>query len=181
MSEAKAFSKPLLASSVPPEGLDVTLRANESERAALARVNNLVAVKELEAHLRVARRGADGLAVTGRLHAKVRQTCIVTLEDFDAEVDEAIETTFAAPHDDSHHARKSRDDEAFYDESGEDAADPIIDGTIDLGALVSEFFTLGLDLYPRSPGATFVEPAPEDAKEGPFANLNVKLGSKEIG
>jgi len=178
MSEAKAFSKPLVATSVPPEGLDVTLRPNEAERAALARANGLVAVEALEAHLSVRRRGADGLAVTGRLHAKVRQTCVVTLEEFDAEIEEPIETTFAPPHDASHRARKSRDEEALYDESGEDAPDPVIDGTIDLGALVSEFLTLGLDPYPRSPGATFVEPAPQSSQDGPFANLNVKLGDK---
>ena len=35
----------------------------------------------------------------------------------------------------------------------EDEPDPIIDGKIDLGALTAEFFALGLDPYPRKPGA----------------------------
>ena len=47
----------------------------------------------------------------------------------------------------------------------------MIDGRIDLGALAAEFFALGLDPYPRKPGAEFVappEPAPPDS---PFAAL----------
>ena len=41
----------------------------------------------------------------------------------------------------------------------EDDPDPVIDGKIDLGALTAEFFALGLDPYPRKPGAEFVAPA----------------------
>jgi uncharacterized metal-binding protein YceD (DUF177 family) len=182
MSEAKPlpFSRPLLASNVPPEGLEATLRPNETECAALARDNGLVALKDLEARLRITRRGADGLVVKGAVRAKVRQICVVTLEEFEADVDEPVEVIFAPPADASRRSRtKEPEDEASFDEFGEDAPDPILDGAIDLGAVVAEFLTLGLDLYPRSPGATFVEPAPEDARDGPFANLRGKL--KESG
>ena len=48
-----------------------------------------------------------------------------------------------------------------------DAPDPIVDGKIDLGALAAEFMVLGLDPYPRKPGAEFVPPATAP-KETPF-------------
>lgn len=181
MNEAKplSFSRPLLASSVPAEGLEATLRPNEAERAALARENDLVALKDLEARLRITRKGAEGLAVTGVVCAKVRQTCVVTLEEFDAPVEESVDVTFAPPANPAQRPRtKTFEDEAGFDEFGEDAPDPIIDGAIDLGAVVAEFLALGLDLYPRSPGATFVEPAPETEKDSPFAVLGAKLGDK---
>ncbi len=83
---------------------------------------------------------------------------------------------------------RSKDKDGFDDETefhaqiedlDADAPDPLIDGAIDLRAIVSEFLTLGLDLYPRSPGATFQEPAPEGAKDGPFAALRRRFDGGE--
>ena len=49
---------------------------------------------------------------------------------------------------------------------------PLIGGAVDLGALAVEFLMLGLDPYPRKPGAVFEEP-PQDrkAEAGAFAAL----------
>jgi hypothetical protein len=47
----------------------------------------------------------------------------------------------------------------------------LIGGTVDLGALATEFLILGLDPYPRKPGATFQPPGGASADEGPFAAL----------
>jgi hypothetical protein len=182
------FSRPLQAAAVPPEGLDVVLRPNAEECAALARENDLRALTALEARLRIARRGADGLEVSGHLLAKVRQTCVVTLEDFDAEVDEPVHLCFAPPPGPSKSAsaaqrravkKSERWKEPVEDEPAparivdleEDAPDPLIGGAIDLGAIVGEFLTLGLDPYPRKPGARFSETAPTGEEDSPFAAL----------
>ncbi len=182
------FSRPLRAAAVPPEGLDVVLRPNAEECAALAQENDLRALTALEAQLRVARRGADGLEISGRLLAKVRQTCVVTLEDFDAEVDEPVHLRFAPPPGPGKSAsgaprraakKSERWKEHVVDEPAparivdleEDAPDTLIGGAIDLGAIVGEFLTLGLDPYPRKPDAKFSEPAPGGEEESPFAAL----------
>ncbi|HMK89644.1 MAG TPA: DUF177 domain-containing protein [Methylocystis sp.] len=181
-AEARSFSRPLLVTQVPPEGLETTLRASDAECAALARENGIVSLSGLEARLRATRRGADGLSVSGVLRAKVRQTCVVTLETFDAEVEEPIEVSFAPPAEAprSHpKAKRADEDDMRFDDLAEDAPDPLIDGKIDLGAIVAEFLTLGLDPYPRRPGAIFVEPAPEGEKEGPFAGLAAKLDHRD--
>ncbi len=39
-----------------------------------------------------------------------------------------------------------------------DPPEPIVNGFIDLGQLAAEFLVLGLDPYPRKPGAEFVPP-----------------------
>ena len=45
------------------------------------------------------------------------------------------------------------------------------DGTADLGAIAAEFLLLGIDPYPRKPGAEFAQPAQEGAATTPFAAL----------
>ena len=42
---------------------------------------------------------------------------------------------------------------------------------LDFGALATEFLILGIDPYPRKPGAQFAAPKVEDAGEHPFAVL----------
>ena len=62
----------------------------------------------------------------------------------------------------------------------EDEPDPIIEGKIDLGALAAEFFALGLDPYPRKPGASFELNAKPEPADSPFAVLakRAKRGSE---
>jgi len=52
-----------------------------------------------------------------------------------------------------------------------DPADVIKGGVVDLGALVAEFLALGVDPYPRRPGAVFAPPSAADATSSPFAAL----------
>lgn len=182
------FSRPLAAAQVPPEGLDIVVSANEGERTALARANDLPSVSRLEARLRVTRAGGGGLEVTGEIDADIRQTCVVTLEEFDAHVREPVHLRFAPeqapPLEVRAGGRRGRDaapDEAAGHHIGaadEDPPDPMIGDSIDLGAIAAEFLTLGLDPYPRKPGATFAEPAPAGPAAGasPFAKLRGALG-----
>jgi hypothetical protein len=54
-----------------------------------------------------------------------------------------------------------------------DPSDAIRNGVIDLGAMVSEFLVLGIDPYPRKPGAVFTPPesASGEGANKPFAAL----------
>ncbi len=183
------FSRPLQVAAVPVEGLDVVVQPNAEECEALAQENDLRALTALEARLHVARSGAEGLEVSGHLRAKVRQTCVVTLEDFDGEVDEPVHLRFAPPPRPVKSATpgaarrgarasdrwKQQEEEepapAQIIDLEEDAPDPLIGGAIDLGAIVCEFLTLGLDPYPRKPGARFSEPEPGGGEDSPFAAL----------
>jgi hypothetical protein len=53
----------------------------------------------------------------------------------------------------------------------QDQPDPIVEGRIDLGALAAEFMALGLDPYPRKPGAAFAPPAEAAGADSPFEAL----------
>jgi uncharacterized metal-binding protein YceD (DUF177 family) len=162
------FSRPTRVQPLPRDGLSVDIEANAAERAALARLNNLPGIERLTASLRIAK-WRRGVAVEGELSARVTQTCVVSLEQFDVDIEEPIEATFLPP-------------EAMpappESEADEDAPDPLVDGRIDLGALASEFLTLALDPYPRKPGVAFEPPAPAIEPESPFSRLRA-LGDND--
>jgi hypothetical protein len=54
--------------------------------------------------------------------------------------------------------------------------DEIVNGKIDLGAVVAEFLALGLDPYPRKPGVDFDYKDPADAEHNTFAALGKLKG-----
>ncbi len=63
--------------------------------------------------------------------------------------------------------------DAAADPAAENAepAEPLVDGIADVGAVATEFLLLGIDRYPKKPGAVFAPP-PEDSVGGsPFAAL----------
>jgi hypothetical protein len=176
LAEAPPLSRTLALAEVPPEGLEITIVASEAECAALANLNALPAVSAMSATLRARRWRGDGLEVSGDLRATIRQTCVMSLEDFDSALVEPIELRFTPPREEPRaRSRRHEPEPIEQDALGDDPPDPLIGGAVDLGAVVSEFFTLALDPYPRKPGAEFVEPAPEQEAEpvavSPFAKL----------
>lgn len=158
------YSLPISVSELPPHGIDVDLVPDAAACAALARHAGVLAVSDFSAKLHLAPEGGEGVHVTGRLTATVRQTCGVTLEAFDAPLAEEIDVHFAPP------GTYTPPEDA--EETDEDPPDEIVDGRIDAGALVSEFLALGVDPYPRKPGAVFEPPAEEGAAISPFAALS---------
>jgi uncharacterized metal-binding protein YceD (DUF177 family) len=154
---------PVRLEDVPETGLHVELVADERVRAGLAALAGVTGVPRLEAAIDVARHG-DGLRATGRVSATVGQTCVVTLEPMENEVDESIDVIFApSPSGDS-----ASQNAAF---EGSEPPEALSDGTADLGAIAAEFLLLGIDPYPRKPGAEFAPPAAEGTAATPFAAL----------
>lgn len=165
------YSHPVSVIELPPHGLELELAPDAATRAALARHAGVLAVEDIKARLHFAPEGAQGVRVTGRLTGTVRQACGVTLEPFDSPLSEEIDVLFAPPG-----TALPADPE---DEENEiDPPDEIVDGRIDAGALVGEFLALGVDPYPRKPGAVFEPPAEDPAAASPFSAL-ARLKDKE--
>jgi Large ribosomal RNA subunit accumulation protein YceD len=108
--------------------------------------------------------------VTGAVHGEFTQTCVVSLEPFPGTVDEVVDMRFATQAEEESGRRAGRET-LTISLADEDDPDPVIDGKIDLGALTAEIFALGLDPYPRKPGAEFVAPAEPAPPDSPFAAL----------
>ena len=139
--------------------VDRQLEASHAERAALAEVLDLQAIDRLVAKLTLRRLSSGLIEVKGALESEVVQTCGVTLEPVPAKVAETFRLTFgdAQPEPDL--------SEIDIDFEDSDPPEPILDGKIDLGALVAEQLSLGLDPYPRKEGAALPQEfAPNEAE-----------------
>lgn len=160
--EKAIWNVPVTLAEVPEAGLHVELEAAEPVRAKIAEVAGLRALPRLSAVLDVKRRGA-GLHVAGRVNATVGQTCVVTLEPVENTVEEEIDLVFqpGAP------VMSSSGDHR----AEEEAPEPLVGDAVDLGAIATEFLMLGIDPYPRKPGAEFSTGRTEPAGEHPFAAL----------
>jgi uncharacterized metal-binding protein YceD (DUF177 family) len=162
-----AWSVPLTVQDVAAEGQRHHLIADAQARAAVAKVAGLQEVDRLEADLVTVPHGADGLRVTGRVSAMVGQTCVVTLEPMQSVIDEAIDVLFLR-HPPEH---GDADDDEEAGKVGDERIETLTGGTIDLGAIATEFLILGLDPYPRKPGAAFTPRQVDEPLSSPFAAL----------
>lgn len=145
---------------IPEDGQTVEIVADAAERESIARANDLPSVERFAAKLELRHVGREGVAARGRLEAEATRVCVVTLEPFVETIREDIDLRFSPEGSAPQH--EGEDD---------DPPDPILGGEIDLGAAVSEFFTLGLDPYPRKPGASFDASTVNDEAGSPFAAL----------
>lgn len=172
-----AWSEKLAVDDVPEEGLHLEIAADEAARLSIARMAVLRDLPKLEAVFDIERRGPHSLRVTGTVFATVVQDCVVTLEPFENEVREDIDLVFS-----------QRAERPICDEEGKatvhlgetDPPEQMHGGVVDLGAIATEFFMLGVDPYPRKEGAVFDAPAQsEDPATHPFAALAaLKKGDK---
>ncbi len=168
------FSRPLDHAAVGDAGLRRTIEADAAERRALAALDGLIAIDVLRAELKISHEGRHGLKVAGEVRARIRQTCVVTLEEFDSEVVEAVEVRYLPQAEIEAEVARRAKIPSIDDEALEDLPDPIVDGRIDLGVLAAEFLALGLEPYPKKPGTTFAPPTSppeESAPVSPFAVL----------
>jgi uncharacterized metal-binding protein YceD (DUF177 family) len=159
---------PVALDDVPEEGRHFDLSADADTRAAVARMAGLRDLPRLEASFDVSRHGRAGLHVAGRVSATAGQTCVVTLEPLANEVTEDVDLLFEPPPAVSPEAEGEAPDRTLDDQT-----EPLLDGKVDLGELATEFLILGLDPYPRKPGAIFQPPADAGPDQGPFAALGV--------
>jgi uncharacterized metal-binding protein YceD (DUF177 family) len=164
---ARGWNVPLTISEVSETGRHIDLVADAQARAAVAKLAGLAAVPRLEASFDVTRYGRSGLHVVGRVSATVVQTCVVTLEPLENEVDEEIDIAFVSAPSPSVEDYSSGEVEVPL----EDAPEPLVGNKVDLGAIATEFLILGLDSYPRKPNAVFEAPSAGDESAHPFAAL----------
>jgi len=160
---AQPWHVPVRLEDVPETGLHLDLVADADVRAGVAALAEVRDMPRLEAAVDLARQG-NGLRVTGRVFATVGQTCVVTLETLENFVDEPIDVIFAPSL-----TGEMADHNAAFEI--DDPPEVLSDGVADLGAIAIEFLLLGIDRYPRKPGAQFAAPVEENAGASPFAVL----------
>ena len=163
----RPWTAPVALHEVSETGRHVELVADERTRSAIARLAELRSLPRLVAVFDVTRRGRDGLRVAGHVSATVGQTCVVTLEPIENEVDEEIDLQFAP----TAAAAPADHGGAGVAIDARDGPEPLTGGVVDLGVLATEFLILGVDPYPRKPGAVLEVSSAGDDSVKPFAVL----------
>ena len=170
-SVEQPWSMPVAVAEIPETGRHLRIAADAGTRAAVAKAVNVAALPRLEASFELTRQG-DGVRVAGQVSATVGQICVVTLEPMESEVEETVDLVFAPPREQPKRTHAASDAEPAEAVDAEDPPEILRDGTIDLGAVATEFLLLAIDPYPRKPGVVFDAPKiPDDPASHPFAAL----------
>jgi uncharacterized metal-binding protein YceD (DUF177 family) len=158
------WSVPVAVDDIPETGLHIEVEAPAEVRAQLVKLANLRDLPRLSAVFDLTR-GGGGVHVAGQVKARVGQTCVVTLEPLENDLDEPINVRFAPPRE-----ATAKNVGADY-KAGEEPPEPLIEGKVDLGTIATEFLLLGIDPYPRKAGAEFAAVKTADDSARPFAAL----------
>jgi uncharacterized metal-binding protein YceD (DUF177 family) len=165
------WSIPIAVEQIPDTGLHRDLEANQASCNAIAEVAGLREVQSARASFDVTPLSGGRVHVAGRVQARIGQTCVVTLDPIENDIDEPIDLIFAPPEQIPELADLVEDD---GESEIPDPPEPIENGMIDLGRLATDVLLLAIDPYPRKPDAVFepvvIAPDPEDH---PFAALKV--------
>ncbi len=162
-----------------PNASPETLRldADEFARGGIAHALDLESVEEFHAELAVSP-WLDGVEIQGRLLARVVRLCGLTLDPFDVTINESINLKAVPPG--SPNLPAPPEPDAEIDLEGEDPPEAYGAEGVDLGAILVETLALGLDPFPRKPGAVFKAPSsmPESSPFQILADLTKSQTAK---
>jgi len=138
------------------------IAATESERAALARRFDLVALDRLEAAVELVRRADEEIVLHAAFAADFVQSCIVTLDPVGGTLSASFVLRYGAP-----------EAEAAETDPQEDwVYEPLVGEAIDIGEAVAQEFSLALPPFPRGPEAGLDAASEPPGDGGPFAVLS---------
>jgi hypothetical protein len=164
-----AWREPVTLAEVQRGTVRRALEADEAARGRIAKALGLDDLQSLKAEMR-ASPWLDGVQIDGLWRARVRQTCGVTLEPFDSDLEGEIHLRALPQGSAALGGPDEAGGELDVDPEGQDPPDVLTDDRVDLGAYVVEDLSLAIDPFPRKPGVEFA--APEQPGElSPFAVL----------
>jgi uncharacterized metal-binding protein YceD (DUF177 family) len=139
---------------------------DEAARTALAALFGLPKVAYLRGVFVLQHEQSGVIAARLHLRAQVTQECVITLEPFDAKIDEQAALRFVPA------AKITEGETEELDAETLDGPDeiPFTGEWLDLSAALAEQLALALDPYPKKPGAALPGDVAGEA-ENPFAVL----------
>lgn len=175
------WRSPVIIAQIPDGGLHRELVASAAERQAMAELAGLREILSAHASFDVVPKSGGRVQVTGLVRGRIGQTCVVSLEPIESEIEEEVDLMFAPEAE----ARRLADliEEGQDDRQAPEVADPpepITGGIIDLGRLATDALFLAIDPYPRKEGAVFeAEVSAPDPEDHPFAALKALQDKKK--
>jgi len=144
-------------------GTNFCVESTAEERAALAARMRIVSIEALTCHFDLRRDVGDAIEAAGVLRARVTQICVVSLEPFEAAIEEDFAVRFVPAGTESEEIDLEAPDEVGYE-----------GGVLDLGEAASEQLALALDPFPRKPGVE-LSGAATQGEDSAFAALSKLL------
>lgn len=181
MTGPDPWRAPVTVAHIPDTGLHRELEASAAERQAMADLAGVREILSARASFDIVPKSGGRVQVTGHVRARVGQTCVVTLDPMESEIDEEVDLIFAPEAE----VRRLADliEEGQDDEEPPEVADPpeaIVNGIIDLGRIATDALFLAIDPYPRKPGVVFeAEVTALDPEDHPFAALKALQDNKQ--
>jgi uncharacterized metal-binding protein YceD (DUF177 family) len=159
-------------------GDEVTLAANDAERAELAELakeSSVLEVREFSARVSLKKISPTRFDLHYHLSAAIIQACVVTLEPLTARIEkDFLRELLYAPS-----LRRTAEKEIVIAPSDDDLPEEIESLHFDLAGPLVEEFLLAIDPYPRAPGVAFE--APDSLKAQPESPFAVLKGLKSGG
>lgn len=139
----------------------------DDEVAQLVERFKFISVEDCRAEVAIKKVARDCWDVKGTLWATVTQSCVVTGAPLLESVDFAIEERYVREQEDSETVEVSLD-----------GVEPLKNGAIDIGELVTQSLALAVTAWPRSDDASESYQLGEVADDHPFASLSILKNSK---
>jgi len=159
-------------------GDEVTLTANEAERAELAELakeSSVLEVRSFSARVGLKKISPTRFDLQYHLSAEIVQACVVTLEPLTAHIEkDFIRDLHYVPN-----LRRTAEKEIVIAPDDDDLPEEIESPHFDLAVPLIEEFLLAIDPYPRAPGVAFQ--APEGMGDKPESPFGVLKGLKSGG
>lgn len=157
----------------------LSISPDAEARKRLAQRLGLVSLDDLKVDIVISRKSGEiAYHVKGHMDAGVTQSCVVTLEPVRSRIKEDFDAWFA----DSEaavsiarlrHERQSRTGHGEVPVLSErEDPEPLVNGKIDLGELVTQYLSLSINPYPHAEGVVFEVGDDEHGKETPEALRN---------
>lgn len=187
-TETFPFSYAVNANRVVDKDEALEIEPDAESLRAIASAYDILDIRGLKAEFTLKPYRKEGMRVVGSIDAELSQTCCVSLEAFDSSLSIKVDRTFEPVSSKPRRIRDLNDEgEIEIDLESLDPPDVIIDGVLDLGALICEELALSLDTFPRKPGVEFErgdeleETAQEETEKrpSPFAALETLKSHKE--
>ena len=171
MSETVELTRDVLVADLPDEGQTVQILASPLECDAIAARVGIPALASLEATVVVVRveMGGGGVHVSGRLRALVTQKCVVSLDLFESEAVDLIDSIFVRDINDTEFSDIERS-------SDEPLIELLTGNKLCLGELVVEHLALALDPYPRRQRQSSDEITYSLGPDGPSTEIETEKG-----
>lgn len=162
---------------LPSSGLKIEFSPDEEQKKAITSITGIVSLDQLEAELVFRRWRKKGVSVKGRLHAKITQECVITLEPVHSEITEKIDRIFLPEGSSLLKPELNREGEMILDPEDDDIPDAFGGNTLYAWEIILEQLQLAIDPFPRLEGAeldTFAdheEKGNHEPAKSPFAVL----------